>query len=47
MPLIETKDFNVLINDKPVFEQPIKNKQEAYKKLSKYQETMNILEETH
>ena len=32
MPLIEIKDFNVLIDKKPFFDQPIKNKQEVYKK---------------
>ena len=33
MPLIEVKDFNALIVNKPFFDQPVKNKQEAYKKL--------------
>ena len=33
MPLIEIKDFNALINNKPCFDQPIKYKQEAYGKL--------------
>ena len=33
MPLIEVKDFNVLIDNKPFFDQPVKNKQEAYEKL--------------
>ena len=32
MPLVETKDFNALIDNKPVFHQPLKNKQEAYEK---------------
>ena len=32
MPLVEIKDFNVLINNKPFFDQQVKNKQEAYKK---------------
>ena len=32
MPLIEIKDFNVLIDKKPFFDQPIKNKQGVYKK---------------
>ena len=27
------KDFNVLINNKPFFDLPVKNKQEAYEKL--------------
>ena len=33
MPLVETKDFNALIDSKPFFEQALKNKQEAYEKL--------------
>ena len=31
--LVEIKDFNALIGIKPFFDQPIKNKQEAYEKL--------------
>ena len=33
MPLVEIKDFNALIENKPFFDQPVKNKQEAYEKL--------------
>ena len=33
MPLLETKDSNVSIENKPFFEQPVKNKKEAYGKL--------------
>ena len=33
MPLVEIKDFNVLIDNKPFFDQPVKNKQEVYEKL--------------
>ena len=33
MPLVEIKDFNELIDNKPFFDPPIKNKQEAYEKL--------------
>ena len=33
MSLVQIKDFNELIDNKPVFDQPIKNKQEASKKL--------------
>ena len=29
MPLEKIKDFNALIDNKPVFDQPVKNKQEA------------------
>ena len=33
MPLVEIKDFNALVDKKPFFDQPVKNKQEAYEKL--------------
>ena len=33
MPLIEIKDFNVLIDNKPFFDQSVKNKEERYEKL--------------
>ena len=33
MPLIKIKDFNALIDNKPFFDQPVKNKQEAYEKI--------------
>ena len=33
MPLVEIEDFNALIDDKPFFDQLVKNKQEAYEKL--------------
>ena len=33
MSLVEIKDFNALINNKPYFDQPVKTKQEAYEKL--------------
>ena len=32
MPLVKIKDFNALIDNKPFFDQPVKNKQEAYEK---------------
>ena len=32
MPLVEIKDFNALIDNKPFFYQPVKSKQEAYEK---------------
>ena len=35
MRLVEIKDFNALIDTKLIFDQPVKNKQEAYKKLIK------------
>ena len=33
MQLVEIKDFNALITNKSFFDQPVKNKQEAYEKL--------------
>ena len=33
MPLVEIKDFNILIDNKPFFDQPVKNKQEVCEKL--------------
>ena len=33
MILVEIKDFNALIDNKPFFDQPVKKKQEAYEKL--------------
>ena len=32
-PLVEIKDFNALIDNKPFFDQLVKNKQEAHEKL--------------
>ena len=33
MPLVERKDFNVLIVNRPFFDQPVKKKQEPHEKL--------------
>ena len=33
MPIVEIKGFNALIDNKPFFDLPVKNKQEAYEKL--------------
>ena len=33
IPLLEMKDFNVFIDNKPFFDHSVKNKQEAYEKL--------------
>ena len=38
MPLVKIKDFNVLINNKLLFDQSVKNKQEAHQDLLKCQE---------
>ena len=35
MSLVEIKDFNALINNKPFFDHPVKNSQESYEKLIK------------
>ena len=35
MSLAEINSFNVLIDNKPFFDQPVKNKQEVYQKLVK------------
>ena len=35
MSLVEIKGFNVLINNKPYFEETTKNKQEAYENIAK------------
>ena len=32
MSLVGIKDFNVLLENKPFFNQPVKNKQEPYEK---------------
>ena len=33
MPLVEIKDLNALLDNKPFFDEPVKNKQEAFEKL--------------
>ena len=41
--LVEVKDFNALIDNKPFFDNPVKHKKhKAFKNLSKYQEMMTI-----
>ena len=47
MPLVEIKDFNILIDNKLIFDQAVKNKQEAYENLSKCQDIMIIQQETY
>ena len=46
IPLVEIKDFNALIDNKPFFDQPVRNKNRV-KNLSKYQETMIIQQEIY
>ena len=43
MPLVEINDFNTLINNKPFFHQPVKNKQESYEKLVKMARSDNYI----
>ena len=45
MPLVEIKDFNVLINNKPIFKQPIKTIKKSMKNLPKCQEAMTKQQE--
>ena len=33
MPLVEIKNLNALIENKPFFDQPVKNKHEAYENI--------------
>ena len=49
MAWVEVKDFNGLIHNKPFFDQPVKSKQEAYKKViemsrNDYYTTGNLLD---
>ena len=46
IPLVEIKDFNALIDNKPFFDQPVRNKNRV-KNLPKYQETMIIQQEIY
>ena len=46
VPKVEMKDFNVLIDRKPFFEIPIKNKEEAYEaiiEMSKIMITQQVI----
>ena len=47
MPLVEIKDFNALIDNKPFFDQPVKNRQEADEKPVECQEMITMQLETH
>ena len=47
MLLVEVKDFKVLIENTPFFDQPVENKQEAYETLAKMSKMMLIEEETY
>ena len=41
MPNIEIKDYNIIIDGKPFFEVPIKNKEETYKKIIEISKNSN------
>ena len=47
MLLVEIKDFNTSINNKPFFDQFIRNKQEAYEKLVEMSKAMIIQGKTY
>ena len=40
MLLVEIKDFNALIDNKPFFDQRSKNKEKTYEKLLQFQKTV-------
>ena len=44
MPLVEIKDFNALIDNKPFFDQPVKNKQETYEKPTEISRNDDLLD---
>ena len=45
--LVEIKDFNTLIDNKPFFHQPVKKNKKCMKNLSKCQETMTIQQQVY
>ena len=47
MQLVEVKDFNAVIDNKPFFDQPIKTNKKCIKNLSKCQEMMIIQQKTY
>ena len=46
IPLVEIKDVNALIDNKPFFDQPVKTNKKRMKSLLKYKEMMTIQQET-
>ena len=42
MPLVEIKEVNALIGNKPVFDHPVKSKQKAYEKTYQNVKKMTI-----
>ena len=47
MLLVEIKDFNALLDNNPFFDQPVKNKQEAYGKLAEISKMMIIQQKAY
>ena len=47
MPLVEIKDFNALIDDKPFFDQPVKTNKKRMKNLLKCQGIMTKQQEIY
>ena len=47
IPLVKIEDFNALIDNKPIFEPPIKTKKKCMKNLLKCQKTTSIQQESY
>ena len=47
VPKVEIKDYNVIIDGKPLFEIPVKSKEESYEKLWKYVKIVIALQEIY
>ena len=47
MPLVQIKDFNASIDNKPFFDVSLENKRKAYKNLMKYQKMMITQQEIY
>ena len=47
MPLVKIKDFSLLIDNKPFFDQPVKNKQEVYEKRIEMSRNMTTQQEIY
>ena len=47
LPKVQVKDFNVIIDKTPFFDQPVKMKKKRLKKLLKFVETVNITQEIY
>ena len=47
MPVVEIKDLNALIENKPFFDQPVKIKQKAYEKLIEMSKILTTQEDIY